>query len=563
MLRFKSLQRKLLTLLLAPVALFLAGAGLYGYFFIRDSLLKEWQEIAVLRMERAAHQMDMRLQAPLQWMEAFAKPGSANTRNWILAQLRDQPGVTRVGVTWRQAEPGKPKSGRPEAAASLKVAAISPITYVYAPGQESFLLRGELLDAAGQALGQLEVGVAYAYLMKDILSSGWMQTQMACLVSREGQFLAHSDPSMKRRHCLGETRNPLELAMLEAMKERPFDTIAGGGYTPDEVIGFYRLHTAPWAIMLHAQGSQIMAPMLRFRLYYLAGGLLCLLVILLLIRLGTAPLVASIRLISRRAVQVARGEYGEPLPVKSRDEIGLLTQSFNEMVAGLKERDFISNTFGRYVDQEIARELLARPEASRLGGEKREVVVLFSDIRGFTPLAETLTPEATIKLVNRHFAQMIEVIQHYHGIIVDFLGDAILAFFDPLDGPITPVIRQAIKCGLKMQAVMEEDNASQPKSLVLQMGVGLHVGEVVVGNIGSETRAKYGIVGSAVNLTHRIQGQAKGGEVVISEPIYHQAGPGLSVQNTFQTRLKGIQEPVSLFVVKDLFDHGAFKEGFS
>ena len=99
------------------------------------------------------------------------------------------------------------------------------------------------------------------------------------------------------------------------------------------------------------------------------------------------------------------------------------------MVAGLKERDFISNTFGRYVDQEIARELLSRPEASRMGGEKREVVILFSDVRGFTPLAESLSPEVIIHLVNRHFSRMIEVIQAHRGIIVDFLGDAILAFF--------------------------------------------------------------------------------------------------------------------------------------
>ena len=184
--------------------------------------------------------------------------------------------------------------------------------------------------------------------------------------------------------------------------------------------------------------------MLRFRLYYLAGGILCLAVILLLIRLGVRPVVMAIRGIATKAGLVARGDYGDPLPVASRDEIGQLTASFNDMVAGLKERDFISNTFGRYVDPEIARELLSRPEASRLGGEKREVVILFSDVRGFTPLAETLSPEATIHLINRHFARMIEVIQAHRGIIVDFLGDAILAFFDPLEGPVEPVVGRAM-----------------------------------------------------------------------------------------------------------------------
>jgi class 3 adenylate cyclase len=549
MLKFKSLQRKLFVLLVAPVALFLAGAGLSGYYFLRDSLLKEWQEIAVLRMERAAHQMDMRLQQPVQWLEAFAKAYNNATRRWVLEQLRDMAGVNKVVVTWGEAGPGKKKTTREEADAPPGITGISPVTNIYAPGKDSFVLQGNFLGAKGKVLGRIEVTIAYDYLMKDILTSGWMQTQMACLVTKEGQFLAHSDPSMKSRHCLGEGRDPLELAMLEAMKEQPFATLMGQGYTPDEVIGFYRLRAAPWAIMLHAQGSLIMAPILRFRLYYLGGCILCLLVILLLIRLGTRPLVSSVRRISQKAAQVAHGEYGEPLPVESRDEIGQLTQSFNEMVAGLQEKDLISNTFGRYVDREIARELLSRPEAARLGGQKREVVILFSDIRGFTPLAESLTPEAIIHLVNRHFSRMIEVISRHHGIIVDFLGDALLAFFDPLDGSLDPQVQQAVRCALEMQEAMAAENAAEPEAPQLQIGIGLHAGEVVVGNIGSEYRAKYGIIGAAVNLTHRIQGQAQGGEVMVSDAVYRRLGEGVKVNRSLETRLKGIHDPVTLYVI--------------
>lgn len=340
--------------------------------------------------------------------------------------------------------------------------------------------------------------------------------------------------------------------MLKAMKKKDYGTIMGEGYRPDQVIGFYKLHAAPWAIMLHAQGSQVLAPILRFRLYYLVGAVLCLIVILALPRLVVRPVVTAIRGIAAKAALVARGNYGEPLPVTSRDEIGQLTMSFNDMVGGLKERDFISNTFGRYVDQEIARELLSRPEASRLGGEKREVVILFADVRGFTPLAETLSPEAIIHLINRHFARMIEVIQAHRGIIVDFLGDAILAFFDPLNGPLEPVVRQAIGCALKLQAAMEAENLAEPGFPALHMGIGLHAGEVVVGNIGSEFRAKYGIIGAAVNLTHRIQGQAQGGEVVVSEMVFHHIEEMVAVKRTFETTLKGIAHPVTLYVVESM-----------
>jgi adenylate cyclase len=187
-----------------------------------------------------------------------------------------------------------------------------------------------------------------------------------------------------------------------------------------------------------------------------------------------------------------------------------------------------------------------------MGGVKREVVILFADIRGFTPLAETLTPEATLRLVNRHFARMIEVIQTHRGIIVDFLGDAILAFFDPLEGPMAPVVQRAIGCALKLQTAMETENLAEPGSPALHMGIGLHAGAVVVGNIGSESRAKYGIIGSAVNLTHRIQGQAQGGEVVVSEMVFHHCEETLSVKRTFQTTLKGIARPVMLYAVESL-----------
>jgi adenylate cyclase len=127
---------------------------------------------------------------------------------------------------------------------------------------------------------------------------------------------------------------------------------------------------------------------------------------------------------------------------------------------------------------------------------------------------------------------------------------AILAFFDPLDGPLEPVVTRAISSALKLQATMEAENLAEPGYPALHMGIGLHAGEVVVGNIGSESRAKYGIIGSAVNLTHRIQGQAQGGEVVISEMVFHHCEETVAVMRTFETKLKGIAQPVTLYVLE-------------
>jgi class 3 adenylate cyclase len=260
----------------------------------------------------------------------------------------------------------------------------------------------------------------------------------------------------------------------------------------------------------------------------------------------------SVRQISLAAEKVAGGEYGSPLVIDTQDEIGQLTNSFNAMVEGLKERDFISNTFGRYVDEAIAGELLKRPEASRLGGEKREVVILMSDLRDFTPLSETLTPEETIHLLNHYFSHMISVIQKHRGIIVDFFGDELLVFFDPLDGSIHPCAERAIRCAFEMNMELEDFNRENRLSGLpeLHMGMGLNAGEVVVGNIGSTTRAKYGIVGAAVNLTHRIQSEARRDEIALSESVYVHVSDKITVDRSMTVSLKGVSEPTALRIIK-------------
>ncbi len=135
---------------------------------------------------------------------------------------------------------------------------------------------------------------------------------------------------------------------------------------------------------------------------------------------------------------------------------------------------------------------------------------------------------------------------------MDFYGDALLVFFDPIDGPVLPSVYKAIRCALEMQVVIEIFNAeTRVENLPeLQMGIGINAGEVVVGNIGSETRAKYGIVGSAVNVTQRIQVNAQGGEVVVSDSVYRLASDHVTIKKAFNVELKGIQEPVSLHVVE-------------
>jgi class 3 adenylate cyclase len=399
-------------------------------------------------------------------------------------------------------------------------------------------------------VARLRVSLSFDYLMQDILKLGWGQSDQACLVDDSGHYLAHTKELGDRPH-LTEAGDTVEGAIFEAMKVKPFGTVLGPGQPPKMVGGFYKITEAPWTIVMFAPGEKILSPIIKFQFYYFLAGLACVALILLLIRRIGGGMARSIRELSIAAGRIAGGSYGEPLQARTSDEMGHLIQSFNKMVEGLKERDFISNTFGRYVDHEIAKEILSKPEAGKLGGEKRLVSILMCDIRGFTPISDSLKPEGTIKILNYYFSRMIERVQKHKGIIVDFFGDGFLAFFDPLDGDALPVLRNAVRCALDMQASMEELNlALKSEGLPeLQMGIGVNAGEVVVGNIGSESRAKYGIVGSPVNITQRIQSVAKGGEVVISDAVLSPLIGEVRINRSFASCLKGTDGETRLFIV--------------
>ena len=567
----RSLQQRLVIFLLLPAALVLFAMGFLGFLYARGIMLSQWREAAILKLERAAHRIDMRLSKPIMRIKMLQKAADQqemfNVQAWIIDRLRELDGVSRVdlkGLEEKAVEMRMPGRGMGRGMGSnrasmmrfhrARFAEVTSPTYDAQAGEETVSLISTLEDEEGTKVGELKVTMRFEYLMQDIRTLGWWQSDLAYLVDNSGRYLAKSEATEKGQNRLGENDDSLELAVLEQMQEKPSGTILGPGHPPKKVGGFYRINQAPWTMVIFAPGEEVLAPIIKYRFYYGIAGSFCILLILLLIRYMGGKMVRSIREISKAAGQVADGNYGHPLPVKTQDEIGQLTQSFNTMVQGLQERDFISNTFGRYVDQEIARELMRRPEASRLGGEKREVAILMSDLREFTPLSETLSPDATISMLNRYFSRLIEIIQKHQGIVVDFFGDALLVFFDPLEGPVAPVVNRSIDCALEMQRIMEVFNAENRAGDLpeLKMGIGLNAGEVVVGNIGSETRAKYGIVGSAVNVTQRIQSKAEGGEVVISQSVYYAVQDQLTIKKSFEAQLKGIQGSVKLYVVEGI-----------
>ncbi|MEJ5376642.1 MAG: adenylate/guanylate cyclase domain-containing protein [bacterium] len=566
----KSLQQRMAFFLLVPVALILLVVGAVGFMYARSAILQQWEEAAMLKLQRAAHQIDMRLARPMEWIQVFqqasAARGGPQVQDWLMSQLKGAPGVTSVslilpgnapypGKTHERGphmDPGREMAKRP--LEHPRPVEVTPPAYDYQAGHHSFQMVSDLKDQEGRSVGRLEVTMRFDYLLEDVISTGWWQSQEACLVDDTGRFLAHAAALSMDRQRLGEFQDPLEISLLSAIRSKDSGTLWGPGrppWPPERIVGFYRLHEAPWSIVLFARGEEILAPLLRFRNYYAMALGICILLVLVLIRGVVGGMVSSVKGLSYAAGQIAQGLFQKLPPPRRKDELGQLILSFNSMVDGLAEKEFIANTFGRYVDPEVAKQLLGRPEARRLGGKRREVAILMADIRNFTPLSELLRPEETIQIVNRFFSSMIHVIRRHGGIIVDFLGDSVLAFFDPLDGPLHEAVKRAVLCGFEMQEAMGPLNEHNLRDGLpeLSMGVGIHAGEVIVGNIGSEARAKYGIVGSPVNLTHRIQQLAGPGEVVVSERVYVEAGDLASPLRTVEAQLKGVQEPMQMYVL--------------
>ena len=262
-----------------------------------------------------------------------------------------------------------------------------------------------------------------------------------------------------------------------------------------------------------------------------------------------------------RCIEMGAADYlpkpFDPVLLRARLKSSLAAKRLNDVVAAhlaeieelaeqLKVRNrFIQETFGRYLSDAVVAEILESPDGLRLGGEKRTVTMLMSDLRGFSAMAERLAPEQVVRVINNYLGTMADVILAHDGTIDEFIGDSVLGFFGaPVARPDDA--RRAVACALAMQKGMERVNRRNADEGLpsVEMGIAVHTGDVVVGNIGSEKRAKYGAVGSHVNLTARIETYTCGGQVLISERTLREAGKDVVTGGSLSVRAKGFPEPI-------------------
>ncbi len=214
---------------------------------------------------------------------------------------------------------------------------------------------------------------------------------------------------------------------------------------------------------------------------------------------------------------------------------------------------FLSETFGRFLSDEIVRQLLETPDGLSMGGKKQELTILMSDLRGFTAMCEKMSPQDLVSLLNHYLGEMTEIIQNHNGTIIEFIGDGIMAIFGaPVASSISA--EQAVAAAVEMQMKMVEINEWNKSNNypILEMGIGVNTGDVIVGNIGSEKRTKYGVCGSNVNLCGRIESYTTGGQIIISPTTKSQIKPQLDIESEFDVKPKGVDAPITLSVISGI-----------
>jgi adenylate cyclase len=252
-------------------------------------------------------------------------------------------------------------------------------------------------------------------------------------------------------------------------------------------------------------------------------------------------------------ISVRKGDLDTHVPVVSNDEIGHVVEGFNQMIHDLKEADTIKDTFGRYLSKEVVDEILKSPGGVELKGELRDISILVSDLREFTRLTAALKPRQVLEIINSFFETMTDIIISHRGAIDEFTGDGILVFFGAPQA-IPDHCGRAVRCALDMQKAMAGLNMrlSGQGLPELRMGIGVNCGQLIVGNIGSEKRKKYGALGSPINLAFRIEGQTTGGEVLVSSEIHRRLNGQLVVDQARESLLKGLDDPITLYRVVGL-----------
>jgi class 3 adenylate cyclase len=269
--------------------------------------------------------------------------------------------------------------------------------------------------------------------------------------------------------------------------------------------------------------------------------------------LVTRSIVDPLTDLQKSMALVQKNNLDALIPIKSNDEMGFVTEHFNEMVDGLRRGELLRNLLNLYVSPEVAKEALEH--GASLGGQLVECTVLFSDLRSFTALSEKLPPDELISLLNRYMDAMVDVIISHGGMVNKFGGDSLLAVFGTPLNPFDMHASSAVRAAMGMRDALNQFNRIQKdsKGPLLQCGIAVATGNVVAGNVGGRERFEYTVIGDTVNLAARLQAMSKelSSDILLNAEAYARASKEMSLQaqEIANINIRGKSDPVTIYVM--------------
>ena len=369
----------------------------------------------------------------------------------------------------------------------------------------------------------------------------------AFLVNMDGMVLADSDG--KRVLAAAALKG---LAVNERMRESRLDNgqlrVEGAGGVP-ALASFQRLPEFGLAVVAQVPESLAFATVVRiqrrnlFVMFMFLGA--ALLGVWYLARRLTTPLIRLLEATKR----IEQGRYDLDLQATARDEVGALTSAFASMAHGLAERERVKEVLGKFIDHEIAARVLSGE--IKPGGERRRCAILFCDLRNFTSMSHNRAPEEIVELLNEYFTEMVNWILLTRGVVDKFIGDAIMAHWGVLDDDGNQAERAVNAAVLMRKSLLEHNQKNAGVRPPLHFGIGINVGPVIAGQIGSDRRLEYTVIGETVNLASRIESMNKTfrTDILITEEMQREVANVFNCTLMPPIRVKGDPRPLRVYAV--------------
>ncbi len=403
---------------------------------------------------------------------------------------------------------------------------------VFAPDVIGFLLLGEAVDDrfAGRLKGSTGTDVSFLTAQR-VFASSWPN-------DRRGRVIPAPEARTALLGTRTRTRSPF------TVEDERFQSL---------IVPVESQLPQPLFALMQRSYDEALAPLRALRQRMIITGMIGLLGALL-IGVGLAGgIIAPLQSLVAGMREVLRGNLQYRSRIERHDELGFIARSFNEMVDGLEERELIRDTFGRFVSHDVAEAVLTGRVP--LQGERRDVSILFQDIRGFTTLSEQLDPAVLLRLLNQFFTEVVAAVEAEGGVVKQFLGDGVMALFGAPQ-PYADHAERAVRAALGIVQRLKGLNESLAEQGIrpLEIGVGIHSGAVVAGLIGPDNRIEYGVVGDAVNLAARVESLTREMQatILVSRAIVAQLGPAFVLGRTATMGVKGKSQPVEVVEVLSL-----------